>query len=97
VVARSLGVLGAFSLMAAFHMYALAPILSKEALIRIGLFFIINGVATVSEAFVWGRKKHWVKTVLAWMFETSISTWTAAGIDIPNGLSKIPWRQICEM
>jgi hypothetical protein len=81
--------------MALFHMYALAPILTRSALIRIGMFFFLNGIATVTEAAIWGHKKHWLKTVLAWAFETSISSWTAAGMNIPNGLSKIPWREIC--
>lgn len=58
MVARSLGVLGAFGLMAIFHIYALSPILDREALVRIGVFFMLNGVATVSEAAFWGHKKH---------------------------------------
>ena len=76
-VARSLGVLGAFGLMAVFHVYALAPILPQESLFRIGFFFVINGVATVGEIFVWGNRHHWLKTVLAWAFEITIATWTA--------------------
>ena len=95
VIARSLGVFGAFGLMAAFHVYALLPILNDEALVRIGAFFFLNGLATVAEAAVWGHKKHWAKTLLAWVFETSVASWTASGMNFPNGLSKIPWRDIC--
>jgi hypothetical protein len=76
-VARGLGILGAFGLMAVFHIYALAPILPQESLFRIGIFFVINGVATVAETAVWGKRHHWLKTVLAWTFEIVIATWTA--------------------
>ncbi|KAH8602781.1 hypothetical protein B0O99DRAFT_604297 [Bisporella sp. PMI_857] len=95
-IARSLGVLGAFGLMAIFHVYALSPLLNKECLNRIGVFFLLNGVATISEAAFWGHRKHWLKTTMAWMFETSIATWVANGLNFPNGLSKIPWREICD-
>jgi hypothetical protein len=95
VIARSLGVLGAFTLMAIFHIYALAPILDRKALLHIGLFFLLNGIGTVSEAAIWGHKKHWIKTALAWVFETTLATWAASGMNIPNGLSKIPWQGIC--
>lgn len=96
-IARPLGVWGAFLLMAVFHMYALQPILDKPALMGIGTFFAANGLATVAEAAVWGKKTHWLKALLAWIFETSIATWTAMGLNnIPNGLSKIPWREICD-
>ena len=95
VVARSLGVLGAFALMTIFHCYALYPILSREGLVRIGVFFMLNGVATVSEAAVWGYKKHWVKAALAWICETMLATWAASGLNIPNGLSRIPWSELC--
>jgi hypothetical protein len=87
--------MGAFTLMAIFHAYALAPILNRQELTRICAFFIFNGLATVSEAALWGKKKHWVKAILAWIFEISISTWTARGLTVPNGLSKIPWKDIC--
>jgi hypothetical protein len=96
VIARALGVFGAFSVMALFHIYGLMPILDREALFRVGVFFFLNGIATVSEAIVWGKKKHLLKTVLAWIFETSLATWTASGVNIPNGLSKIPWRELCD-
>ncbi|RDW77332.1 hypothetical protein BP6252_05385 [Coleophoma cylindrospora] len=95
-IARSLGVLGAFTLMAAFHMYALAPMLSQEALNKIGLFFVLNGIATVAEALVWGHRKHWLKTAMAWAFQVVVASWTAEGLNLPNGLSKIPWRELCE-
>ncbi|CZS98345.1 uncharacterized protein RAG0_07121 [Rhynchosporium agropyri] len=96
VMARSLSVLGAFNLMAIFHMYALSPILDQQGLLRMGMFFFLNGVATVSEAAIWGHKKHWVKTVLAWTFETIIASWAASGLNIPNGLSQIRWMAVCE-
>ncbi|KAF4635186.1 hypothetical protein G7Y89_g2916 [Cudoniella acicularis] len=85
VLARAAGVIGAFSLMALFHMYALSPILDEKALIRIGAFFLLNGIATVSEAMVWGKEKYVMKTVIAWVFETALASWTASGMNIPNG------------
>ncbi|KAH6675664.1 hypothetical protein B0J14DRAFT_477811 [Halenospora varia] len=94
-IARSAGVMGAFSLMAVFHIYALSPLFGDEALTRVGIFFLVNGIATVAEALVWGRQKHWLKTAMAWAFETALATWTAHGLNIPNGLSKIPWAEVC--
>jgi hypothetical protein len=82
--------------MAAFHIYALYPILEREALIRVGVFFFLNGVGTVSEAAIWGHKKHWMKTMLAWAFQTALASWTAAGLNIPNGLSRIRWSEVCD-
>ena len=95
IVARSLGVLATFGLMAVFHVYALAPILPPSSLLRIGLFFFFNGIGTVVEVMVWGKRRHWVKTGLAWGFETTLASWTAQGAHISNGLNRIPWRNMC--
>ena len=95
VVARSLGVFAAFGLMAIFHIYAVAPILPWSSLVRIGLFFFLNGVGTVVEAMIWGKRKHWLKALLAWSFEIALATWTAKAAHIPNGLSHIPWKEVC--
>jgi hypothetical protein len=96
-IARSLGVIGAFGLMGIFHIYALSPLLPSDALNKIGLFFFFNGIATVAEAMIWGHKKHWARAALAWIFETVVSTWTVNGIYIPNGLSSIPWTEVCKI
>lgn len=96
MIAQPLGVIGAFGLMGLFHMYALQPILRPEGLIRIGLFFLLNGVAVVVEAMIWGKKRHWLKALLAWVFEACIASWAASYMSIPHGLSKIPWKEICD-
>lgn len=96
-IARSFGVLGAFGLMAIFHVYALSPMINSEGLMRIGMFFLLNGVAAVAEAMIWGHKRHWLKTVFAWSFEVAIASWTAQAVRIPNGLSKIPWHEMCDI
>ncbi|TGO14050.1 hypothetical protein BTUL_0059g00360 [Botrytis tulipae] len=96
-IARSMGILAAFFLMAAFHVYALAPMLTDKALFRIGTFFVLNGFATVGEAMVWGRKESWVKTGLAWVTEMSLAAWTADALGIPRGVHGIKWRDICEV
>lgn len=95
MIARALGVLGAFTLMAVFHMYALYPMLNQKAIGRVGMFFFVNGIGTVAEAGLWGHRKHWMKTLLAWAFETTLASWLAAGLNIPNGLSRIRWSDVC--
>lgn len=94
-VARSAGLLGAFGFMAVFHMYTLQPILPRQSIERIGVFFLLNGIATMFEWAIWGRRKHWLKTVLAWSFESVVATWTAQAAHIPNGLTQIPWSDVC--
>ena len=71
--------------------------ISAGGLKRIGMFFVLNGLATIFEEMIWGHKQHWVKAVLAWSFEISVSTWTAEAVKIPNGLSKIPWQEMCDI
>ncbi|RKF60239.1 hypothetical protein OnM2_052051 [Erysiphe neolycopersici] len=88
-ISRSAGVLGAFSLMAVFHMYCLYPVLDQKAVNRIGLFFVLNGIATLTEAAIWGKKKHWAKAALAWTFQTILATWVASSIDLPSNTLKI--------
>lgn len=47
------------------------------------------------EAMVWGRKRHWLKTVLGWIFELVVATWTASAVNIPKGLGMIDWKGVC--
>lgn len=82
--------------MAVFHVYALSPIMDPACLQRIGIFFTLNGIAVVAEALIWGHRKHWLKTALAWAFEVAIAGWTAEAARIPNGLSRIPWGELCD-
>lgn len=96
-VARSAGVLAAFALMGLFHMYALAPVLPREGVARVGAFFMLNGVATVFEAMCWGRKRHWARVALAWAFEITVATWMAEKSGIPEGFSRLRWKEICEV
>lgn len=81
-------------LMAVFHVYLLYPILPSHSLFRIGMFFVINGVATICEAAIWGRKRHWLKAVMAWTFETYLASWAVETAQIPNGVHNIPWRSM---
>jgi hypothetical protein len=94
-LARGAGVVASFFLMAMFHVYGLWPLLSGPALLRIGAFFVLNGVGTVVEEAIWGRRMHWVKTVLAWTFELAVASWTAEGLNIPEGLAGIDLTALC--
>lgn len=94
-MARSAGVLASFSLMAVFHMFALAPLLSHEGVKRVGLFFVGNGVLTVMEVMFWGRKKHWARAVLAWPIETAFASWIVSAMPITHRVMELDWRQIC--
>lgn len=87
--------IASFVLMAVFHVYGLWPLLPGPALLRIGAFFILNGVGTVVEEAIWGRRVHWVKTVLAWAYEFAVASWTAEGLNIPEGLAGIDLMALC--
>lgn len=93
--ARSAGVLASFMLMAIFHMHALAPLLSYEGLKRIGLFFVGNGVLTVVEVIVWGRRKHWARAAAAWIIQTAFASWVVMAIPFAHGLMELNWKEIC--
>ncbi|KAF2270650.1 hypothetical protein CC78DRAFT_411118, partial [Lojkania enalia] len=93
--ARSAAVVAAFSLMAVFHMYALEPLLNDEGRRKIGWFFVVNGIFTVAEVAVWGRKRHWARTVVAWCIELAISTWTIRAVPIADGVLGADWKGLC--
>ncbi|KAA8570461.1 hypothetical protein EYC84_002742 [Monilinia fructicola] len=86
---------GFFFLMAVFHVYALAPMLTDKALLRIGMFFVLNGFATVGEALVWGRRESWVKTGLAWVTEMSLGGLDSRRAGIPRGVHGIRVGELC--
>lgn len=83
--------------MGVFHAYALAPLLPVDALARVCAFFLLNGIGTVIEDAVWGRHMHWGKTLLAWVFELGIASWTVEGLSVPKGLRNVAWSSICDV
>lgn len=94
-IARAAGALGAFFLMAIFHIYALIPILPYHALLRSGLFFVINGLGSVIDSIIWNHRKHWLRALIAWIFEIGVSTWAISGMDLPQGARWIDWLKLC--
>lgn len=95
VVARGVAVVSGFALMALFHMYALSPVVDDDGLGRVGVFFVGNGVMTVVEAMVWGKKKHWVRAAAAWVLELGIASWAVEGFGLPDGLVRAEWEGMC--
>ena len=95
--ARGIGIIASFALMGFFHVYALAPILPIDAQARICAFFLVNGVGTVIEDAVWGKREHWVKALLAWVFELAVASWTVEGLSVPPGLRNIQWSSLCDV
>jgi hypothetical protein len=92
---RSCAVVASFSLMGVFHMYAMRPILSEEGQRRICLFFVANGVFTVIEVAVWGKKRDWRRAISAWIIELGLASWTVAECEVADGLLHADWRGLC--
>ncbi|KAF2201774.1 hypothetical protein GQ43DRAFT_335495, partial [Delitschia confertaspora ATCC 74209] len=95
-LSRSAGVVSGFALMAIFHVYALSPLLNSEGMWRIGVFFTANGVFTVLEVAIWGRKRHWARGVIAWIVESWLATWTVVAIPVADGVLGANWRALCK-
>ncbi|ORY09427.1 hypothetical protein BCR34DRAFT_487338 [Clohesyomyces aquaticus] len=95
-LARSAAVVASFCLMAAFHVYALAPLLSDEGRRRIAVFFVANGIATVTETAVWGKKRHWARALLGWGFELALASWTVQAVEVAEGVLGNDWRGLCK-
>ncbi|PGH09635.1 hypothetical protein AJ80_07664 [Polytolypa hystricis UAMH7299] len=96
-IARAVGMITAFALMGAFHVYAMTPLLPEQALWRIFAFFVMNGIGTVIEDAIWKRHTHWGKTILAWVFELAIASWTVEGLEIPKGLGEVRVSDVCNI
>ncbi|PQE03396.1 hypothetical protein CJF30_00005489 [Rutstroemia sp. NJR-2017a BBW] len=98
-VARPVGVLSSFLLMAAFHIYVLQPWFNREALFRVGVLFVVNGFAVIGETMVWQGRSSWVKTALAWVFGMCIASWLAEGLgsDFKGGLLRVRWKDVCRV
>ncbi|PVI08174.1 hypothetical protein DM02DRAFT_648235 [Periconia macrospinosa] len=94
-VVRAGAVVSAFGFMALFHMYGMSPILSAEGRRRVGIFFVANGVCTVVETAVWGRRRDWRRAVLAWGIELGLASWTIVECEVADGLLNADWRGLC--
>ncbi|OBT92139.1 hypothetical protein VE01_10102 [Pseudogymnoascus verrucosus] len=101
--ARAGGLVAAFALMGAFHVYALSPLIAREGLRRVWWFFVGNGVAVVFETGVWGKEssmgrgRRRGRAVLAWAFEIGFAAWVVRGCGVPEGLGGIRWGEVCEI
>jgi hypothetical protein len=101
--ARAGGLVAAFALMGAFHVYALSPLIAREGLWRVWWFFVGNGVAVVFETALWGKEstmgrgRRRGRAVLAWAFEIGVAAWVVRGCGVPEGLGGIRWAEVCEV
>lgn len=94
-VARAFAVIASFGLMAAFHAEIMSPILSAEGKLRIALFFVFNGVITVIESAIWGKKRDWRRALMAWILELALASWAVETAQVADGLLNADWRALC--
>ncbi|KAJ4287999.1 hypothetical protein N0V90_012015 [Kalmusia sp. IMI 367209] len=95
IIARSFAVIASFSLMAVFHAEVMSPLLPPEGKLRIGLFFVLNGVCTVAEVAVWGKKRDWRRALMAWIIELALASWAVETAQVADGLLNADWRGLC--
>jgi len=91
------GVMGGFGLMALFHVWALSPYVEPVGLSRVAVFFMANGAGSVADYWVWERQNTWTRVVVNWAFEIFLAQYTVAKFDIPDGLLRIDYRNICRV
>lgn len=91
------GVLGGFGVMAIFHVWALAPYVKPEGLVRVAVFFFANGVGSILDYWLWGKKITPERVIINWAYEIFWSQWTVAKCDIPDGLMAIDFRNLCRV
>ncbi|KAI5296657.1 hypothetical protein KEM52_003476 [Ascosphaera acerosa] len=94
-IARICGFLATFAFMGAFHIAPLMPLFPWRVLLRIAVFFLLNGFGAVAELLVWGRREHPLKAVLAWVFEMLVAGWAVQTMDLPQGVQQIVWTNAC--
>jgi len=91
------GVVGGFAVMAVFHVWALAPYVSAEGLVRVAVFFMVNAVGCIVDYWIWGTRDGWVRGLVSWGFEIFWAQWTVQKCDIPDGLFAINFKNICRV
>jgi hypothetical protein len=91
------GVLGGFTLMAVFHVWALAPYVKPEGLFRVALFFMANGVGSIVDYWIWERRNTKTRIIVNWMYEVFWAQYAVAKCDIPDGLLAIDFKNICRV
>ncbi|KAF3902605.1 hypothetical protein ABW21_db0208575 [Orbilia brochopaga] len=98
-VAAGGGVIAAFALMGVFHAYIGWAVMRDSVrgwAVVVG-FFVANGVATVVESAVWGRRQSWLRAALAWGVELSLASWAMSGVEFPGWLWRVHDPRFCHV